>query len=279
MTWRHWAAFGCLLAVAWIAGDEWSRRHEPVETWVDHREMLLANQEALRTYRERRRLGTDEVEQIMRETEHDWGRAYAWEAMVDFSYDPYLPQFGVHAFDRAWNFWYSEVLQRAREPRLREGILQTPGQAVFRLLLHPTWDDNIVIRVERSHGKVLVLSRRVSSLGLLKIPVWDPGPGVLLEEGRVELKSWQAAELERFLAEADVLNRKDAVKWSIKDGEIWLFEASAEGRYNAFHANTLEHETQERELQPLVDLCRFLILHSGLRRPVTHGKRVLLAQE
>lgn len=165
--------------------------------------------------------------------------------------------------------WYSKHLSAMGEPSLyppRDGV------TAFRLLILPTWGHPISVRAEMVGEAYKLVSRRLDGQG-----GYDPGK--VVETREVALTKADTASLKKLLDSLKMFERPTEDGHSGLDGDQWIFEGVAGGRYHILNIWCAGDEVKQRGLEPFMGVCRFLIGHSKLiERPKNRDHELLPAK-
>lgn len=164
-------------------------------------------------------------------------------------------------------FWYGESLELMQEPALWPA---KPNIQVYRFLILPTWGNPIAVRAVAAGDAYKLISRRLSGQGGYEI-------GTLAEQLEVTLSDDDSAELRKRINALKFFEMPTEDDTSGTDGEQWLLEGVANGKYHVTHRWCASaYDPDKRGLKPFLHLCEFLVTKSGLsKRPMNRDHELL----
>jgi hypothetical protein len=164
--------------------------------------------------------------------------------------------------------WFSKSLARMQEPVLHTAGKDTPD--TFRYLVLPTWGNPIAIRAVKKGGLYTLFSKRLDGAG-----GYDPGK--LAEQTQVNLTKELSQELNALVGRIsfDKMPTGNDISGG-RDGDETILEGVTGGKYHLVVRWTITYDTDKRNLKPVINLCQFLVDHSGLKRRPEHIGEELL---
>jgi hypothetical protein len=165
--------------------------------------------------------------------------------------------------------WYSKHLSAMVEPSL-----YPPKDALtaYRLLILPTWGHPISVRAELAGGYCKLTSCRLDGQG-----GYDPGK--VAEKHEVTLSGEDTLSLTKLLDTLKMFERPTEDEYLGMDGDQWIFEGVAGGKYHILNLWCAGDEVEKRGLEPFIAVCQFLIFHSKVeQRPKNHDHELLPAE-
>ena len=183
---------------------------------------------------------------------------------------PYFPSYKrgekTNGLPNSYVGWYARSLKLMAEPTLWPA--KTNIQA-HRFLILPTWGHPIAVRAVVTKDGYKLISRRLSGQGGYDV-------GKLVEQREIILSRDDSTELQK---------RIDALKFFVmpteddtlgEDGEQWMLEGVANGKYHVIHRWCPGYDPDKRGLKPFLHLCEFLVTKSGLsKRPMNRDHELL----
>lgn len=168
------------------------------------------------------------------------------------------PEQSAGAISEFESVWYSKHLRAMGEPSLFP-----PKNTVtaYRLLVLPTWGHPISVRAELVGGAYKLTACRLDGQGGYE-------PGKVAEKHEVTLTKDDTASLTALLNALRMFKRPTKDGHLGMDGDQWILEGVAGGRYHILNLWCAGAEVKERGLEPFIAVCQFLISHSKLtQRP------------
>jgi hypothetical protein len=150
--------------------------------------------------------------------------------------------------------WYSKHLSAMGEPSLHP-----PKDALtaYRFLILPTWGHPISVRAELAGGSYKLASCRLDGQG-----GYDPGK--VAEKHEVTLSREDTLSLTKLLDKLKMFERPTEDEHRGLDGDQWIFEGVAGGKYHILNLWCAGDGVKKRGLEPFIAVCQFLISHSKL---------------
>jgi hypothetical protein len=154
-----------------------------------------------------------------------------------------------------------------QEPVLHNAGKDTPD--TFRYLVLPTWGNPIAIRAVKKDNLYTLTSKRLDGAG-----GYDPGK--LAEQTQVNLTKELSQALDALIARLAFDKMPTDTQFNGRDGDETILEGVTGGKYHLVVRWTITLETDKRNLKPVIELCTFLLDHSGLKsRPGKVGEELL----
>jgi hypothetical protein len=187
----------------------------------------------------------------------------------DESYFPVKTKTGEEGLTSFEAKWYSESLERMKEPRLPR-IARDPSVVVYRFLILPTWGNSIAVRVQKEKGIYTLSARRLDGQA-------GYNPGKLVEQRDIRLSETDSNSLEMLVKNLKFFEMSTDEKVRGHDGDEWILEGVANGKYHVIRRwCASSYDPKKRELTEFIALCKFLINKSTLSdRPKNKGHLIL----
>src|SRR5262249_48665876 len=144
---------------------------------------------------------------------------------------------GVSDFEAKW---FSKHLARMEEPRLPSAAADRSA-TIYRFTILPTWGNPIAVRVQKHDGLYSLAARRLDGQG-------GYDPGTVGERKDLELSKEDSESFDRLLSELKFfeLPSDDGVMGF--DGDEWILEGIAQGKYHVIRRWTAKYNTEKRGL-------------------------------
>ena len=178
----------------------------------------------------------------------------------DDSYFPIKKDAGAEGLTEYEAQWYSQSLERMKEPRLPESAKDVTAE-VYRLLILPTWGNSIALRIQRKRNTYTLSARRLDGQA-----GYDPGR--LLESRQVELSEADSKALESLVQAVNLFKMSTDNDTYGSDGDESVLEGVLNGKYHVVTRwCAISYRPEERGLTAFVALYRFLVDKSNLSEP------------
>jgi hypothetical protein len=165
--------------------------------------------------------------------------------------------------------WFSKSLSAMGEPSL---FPAKKDVTAWRLLILPTWGHPVSVRAELVAGVYKLTSCRLDGQG-----GYDPGKTA--EKREVTLTKDDTASLTKLLDALKMFGRPTSDDHEGLDGDRWIFEGVAGGKYHILNLWCAGDDMKGRGLQPFMDVCQFLVTQSKLaERPKNRTRELLPAK-
>jgi len=187
----------------------------------------------------------------------------------DDSYFPIKTKTGSEGVTEFESKWYSQSLERMKEPRLPE-FAKDVNADIYRVTILPTWGNSIAVRVQR-HGELYSLSaRRLDGQAGFKI-------GKLVESKDVSLSADDSKTFAELIQNLNFSRMATDEDVRGTDGDEWIIEGVSQGKYHvAVRWCASSYDPKKRNLTAFLALCKFLVNKSTLsERPQNRGHKLL----
>ncbi|MCX6900687.1 MAG: hypothetical protein NT105_18560 [Verrucomicrobia bacterium] len=155
--------------------------------------------------------------------------------------------------------FYSRTLALMGEPPL-PAFAKTPKLVAYRFTIFPAWGNYFCVRVQEE-GQCF----------RLRATHFVPRICKVAESKEHLLSEADSQRLRGFIERLNFFKMLSEEKPMYVDGESWLIESVAGGKYNVIKESCVSDVPEKRGLLPLYEFCKFLIDNDGLKQRPKHG--------